>query len=64
MSLGFRPKIYLRGAMPIYSNMMALATDLFCGGVFSFGLHLHVFFLSQWESAHVWSYLPFCKHEY
>jgi hypothetical protein len=33
MSLGFGPKIYLRGAIPLYSNMVASATDLLCGGV-------------------------------
>jgi hypothetical protein len=33
MSLDFRPKIYLRGAIPLYSNMVALDTDLLCGGV-------------------------------
>jgi hypothetical protein len=40
MSLGFGPKIYLCGATPIYSNMVASVTDLLCGGMFPFGLHL------------------------
>jgi hypothetical protein len=42
MSLGFGPKIYLRGVIPLYSNMVALATDLLCGGVSHFGLLLHI----------------------
>jgi hypothetical protein len=42
MRLGFGPKIYLRGAIPLYSNMVASATDLLCGGVFPFGLLLHI----------------------
>jgi hypothetical protein len=40
MSFGLGPKIYLRGAIPIYSKMVALTTDLLCGGLFPFGLHL------------------------
>jgi hypothetical protein len=32
--------------MPIYSNMVASTTDLSCGGVFPFGLHMHVFYLN------------------
>jgi hypothetical protein len=55
MSLGFGPKIYLCGAMPLYSYMVALATDLLYGGVSHLDLFLYL--LSLWERAHVWSYL-------
>jgi hypothetical protein len=55
MSLGFGPKIYLLGAMPLYSNMVALATDLLCGGVSHLDLFLYL--LSLCKCAHVWSYL-------
>jgi hypothetical protein len=40
MSFGLGPKIYLRGAIPMYSNMVASSTDLLCGGLFPFELHL------------------------
>jgi hypothetical protein len=40
MSFGLGPKIYLRGAIPLYLNMVASATDLLCGGLFPFELHL------------------------
>jgi hypothetical protein len=40
MSFGIGPKIYLRGAIPLYSNMVASAIDLLCGGLFPFELHL------------------------
>jgi hypothetical protein len=41
MSFGLGPKIYLRGAIPLYSNMVASATDLLSGGLFPFEFHLH-----------------------
>jgi hypothetical protein len=41
MSFGLGPKIYLRGAIPLYSNMVASATDLLSGGLFPFELYLH-----------------------
>jgi hypothetical protein len=66
MSLGFGPNIYLRGALPIYSNMVASATDLLSGGVFPFGLHLHIFCLygNVLMFGLIQVYLPICKHEY
>jgi hypothetical protein len=41
MSFGFGPKIYLRGAIPLYSNMAVSTTDLLSGGLFPFEVHLH-----------------------
>jgi hypothetical protein len=41
MSFGLGPKIYLRGAIPLYSNMVSSATDLLSGGLFSFEPYLH-----------------------
>jgi hypothetical protein len=41
MIFGLGPKIYLRGAIPLYSNMVALATNLLIGGLFPFEVHLH-----------------------
>jgi hypothetical protein len=41
MSFGLGPKIYLRGAIPLYSNMVASATDLLSEGLFPFEVHLH-----------------------
>jgi hypothetical protein len=58
MSFGFGPKRYLRGAIPLYSNMVASATDLLSGGLFPFAPYLH-FIAFQWECVHVWSYLIF-----
>jgi hypothetical protein len=40
MIFGLGPKIYLRGAIPLYSNMVALATNLLSGGLFPFELYL------------------------
>jgi hypothetical protein len=55
MSLGLGLKIYLRGA--IYSNMVALATDLLCGGVFLFVLYF--IYLVSHGSALMFGFLEF-----
>jgi hypothetical protein len=65
MSLGFGPKIYLRGAIPIYLNMVASATNLLRGGVFPFGLYF--VYLVSYGNALMFGFLEFylsiCKLE-
>jgi hypothetical protein len=65
MSLGFGPKIYLRGSMPIYSNMVSSAIDHLCGGVLPFWTSFVC--LVSYGNALMFGllefYLPFCKLE-
>jgi hypothetical protein len=67
MSFGLGPNIYLRGAIPLYSNMVASATDLLSGGLFPFELYLHfiAFSMGMCSCLALFEfYLHFCKHEH
>jgi hypothetical protein len=50
--------------MPLYSYMVALATDLLCGGVSHLDLFISCLYGNVLMFGLIWIYLPFCKHEH
>jgi hypothetical protein len=65
MSLGFGPKIYLRGAIPIYSYMVAIGHRPPLGRSFSFGfISLSLLYGNMLMFGLIWFYLHVCKHEH
>jgi hypothetical protein len=65
MSLGFGPKIYLRGAMPIYSYMVAIGHRPPLWRSFPFGfIALYSLYGNMLMFGLIWFYLHVCKHEH
>jgi hypothetical protein len=65
MSLGYGPKIYLRGAMPIYSYMVAIGHRPPLCRSFPFGfISLSPLYGNMLVFGLIWFYLHVCKHEH
>jgi hypothetical protein len=65
MSLGFGPKIYLRGDMLIYSYMVAIGHRPPLWRSFPFGfISLSLLYGNVLMFGLIWIYLHVCKHEH